>query len=185
MENISQKSQSWLSILGKTVLFLACCYFSFSLLMQDHPWIFIDNLNLFIHEAGHPIFSIFGEFMMFLGGTLMQTLVPILFLVYFLFKRDLFASAFVLFWLGDNFVNESIYIKDANTMELPLFGGGTHDWNWILSRLNMLDKDQLIGNIVYTFGALALVLSVVLLLFILIIDISTKLKVKTKNIPFE
>ena len=38
----------------------------------------LDSLNLVFHEAGHPLFSPFGETLHILGGTLMQLLVPAL-----------------------------------------------------------------------------------------------------------
>ena len=36
----------------------------------------IDNVDLAIHEAGHVFFSPLGEFVGYLGGTLMQLIVP-------------------------------------------------------------------------------------------------------------
>ena len=38
---------------------------------------FLHLINLLFHEAGHIIFSPFGQFMTMLGGSLMQVLVPI------------------------------------------------------------------------------------------------------------
>lgn len=32
------------------------------------------------------------------------------------------------------------YLGDAKAMQLPLVGGGTHDWNWLLSRWGLLDN---------------------------------------------
>lgn len=31
------------------------------------------------------------------------------------------------------------YLGDAMAMQLPLVGGGTHDWNWLLSHWGLLD----------------------------------------------
>ncbi len=87
----------------------------------------LDALDLAIHEGGHVFFGIFGEFMGFLGGTLFQLLVPLTFLLYFLQRHDRFAAAVVLWWIGQNLWNISVYVKDARSMELPLVGGGYHN----------------------------------------------------------
>jgi hypothetical protein len=34
----------------------------------------MDSVDLAIHEAGHPLFGIFGEFIGYAGGALMQLL---------------------------------------------------------------------------------------------------------------
>ena len=38
---------------------------------------FIHLIDLVFHEAGHPIFGVFGRFMGVLGGSLNQVLVPV------------------------------------------------------------------------------------------------------------
>jgi hypothetical protein len=55
-----------------------------------HPeyYSLVDSLDLPIHEAGHPLFGFFGEFIGFAGGTLMQLLVPAVFLGYFWRRND-------------------------------------------------------------------------------------------------
>lgn len=127
---------------------------------------FLDRVNLIAHEAGHLLFGYFGEFIMVIGGTLGQLLVPAGIGIYFLLRRELFSSSVMLFWVGQNLLNISVYVKDAAAMELPLVniggGEGMHDWNWLLLEFNVLAWDQTIGNIVYWLGALILVVSVVL-----------------------
>jgi len=40
---------------------------------SEEGWVpILDSLNLVFHEAGHPLFSPFGETLHFLGGTLMR-----------------------------------------------------------------------------------------------------------------
>ena len=48
---------------------------------------FLHGPNLIFHEAGHIIFSPFGEFMMILGGSLGQCLMPMIVIYTFLFKE--------------------------------------------------------------------------------------------------
>ena len=54
--------------------FLWCAY-------DPYQWHLIDGVNLVIHEAGHLIFSPFGEFMTIAGGSLFQVIMPALFVV--------------------------------------------------------------------------------------------------------
>ena len=37
---------------------------------------FLDNVDLPIHETGHLIFRLFGEFLMVAGGSLFQVILP-------------------------------------------------------------------------------------------------------------
>jgi enamine deaminase RidA (YjgF/YER057c/UK114 family) len=47
-----------------------------------------------------------------------------------------------------------VYIKDARTQELPLVGGGEHDWAILLGQLGLLPRDQAIGGAVFLAGFL-------------------------------
>lgn len=127
---------------------------------------FLDRVDLIAHEAGHLLFGYFGEFIMVIGGMLGQLLVPALIAIYFATRREFFSSSVVLFWLGQNLLNISVYVKDAAAMELPLVniggGEGIHDWNYLLLKFNVLAWDQTIGNVVYGLGVLIIAASVVL-----------------------
>jgi hypothetical protein len=147
-----------IKVLG--TIFMA--WYSFQKLQDPSRWMFLDNVNLIFHEAGHPIFSFFGEFMMFLGGSLMQLLVPIVFTIYFWRSGQRFAAMVTTFWLATSLVNLEVYIADARAMELPLLGGdnSTHDWNWLLSDLGWLRFDKAIAGFVYALGLISAVISV-------------------------
>lgn len=127
---------------------------------------FLDRVDLIAHEAGHLFFGYFGEFIMVIGGTLGQLLVPAGIGAYFIMRREFYSSTVTLFWLGQNMFNISVYIKDAVAMELPLVniggGEGIHDWNWLLLKFNLLAYDQTVGNIVYGLGVLIIALSILL-----------------------
>ncbi|MBI1921553.1 MAG: hypothetical protein HYS23_10810 [Geobacter sp.] len=125
---------------------------------------FLDRVDLIAHEAGHLLFGYFGEFIMVIGGTLGQLLVPTGIGIYFVLRRELFSSSVMIFWVGQNLLNISVYVKDAAAMELPLVniggGEGMHDWNWLLLKFNVLAWDQIIGNIIYSLGVLFIAVSV-------------------------
>ncbi|WP_052128195.1 hypothetical protein [Neosynechococcus sphagnicola] len=129
----------------------------------DGPFQFLHGVNLFIHEGGHVLFILGGEFLYFLGGSLTQILLPLMFTGYFLIHRQHFASAVALFWTAQNFMDVSVYIKDARLQALPLLGGEnvTHDWNYLLGQLHLLEQDLLLGSLCFAIGVLLYLLSVI------------------------
>lgn len=94
----------------------------------------------------------FGQFIYIAGGSIFQTIIPLLLFFYFLQKRDYYASSFVLLWLGQSIVNTSVYIKDAQVMNLYLIGGNIHDWNYLLTNINLLEKSIFLGDAIYYIG---------------------------------
>ena len=61
--------------------------------------------------------------------------------------------------MGNNLVNISFYIADANARVLPLLGGDSsgHDWYNLLSGWGLLEQDRLLAQIVHTVGVIALI----------------------------
>ena len=121
---------------------------------------FLDSVDLAIHETGHLLFSPFGEFIGFFGGTLLQLIAPTAFVVYFIRFGDRHAASVTLWWVAQNFWNISVYVRDARAELLPLVGGGEHDWAYLLGRLGLLEYDQGIGRAVHAAGVLIFVVSV-------------------------
>jgi hypothetical protein len=112
----------------------------------------LDSFNLMVHEAGHPIFGIFGEYIGFWGGTLMQLLVPFVAVIAFWRERAALSCALAGVWFFENFLNIARYMADARAQELPLIGGGEHDWAYILGKSNLLASDTSIARVVHTLG---------------------------------
>lgn len=129
-----------------------------------HPgtWSFLDNINLPIHETGHIVFSPFGEWMAVAGGTLFQLIVPLAFVAHFVRAGDRHAATVPLWWFGQNLFNIARYVSDARAQELPLVGGGEHDWTWMLYELDVLHRDVEIGRAVHAAGIVVVLGSVVL-----------------------
>ena len=125
----------------------------------------LDGANLIFHEAGHVLFAFFGEFLQILGGSLTQVAMPGLCVGYFWLRRQPAALAATLFWTGESLTNVAVYVGDARRLALPLLGGEgtTHDWNYLLGRLGLLDQADLLGRLVFTVGALAILGAVALL----------------------
>lgn len=145
---------------GRLALTLFLAVYGFALLRHPEAGSLMDSVDLPIHETGHLVFSMFGEFVQFLGGTLFQVIVPCVFVGYFLRRKDRHAASVALWWVGQSFWNISVYVKDARAEELPLVGGGEHDWAYLLGRLGWLPYDQIIGQRVWTVGVLLYVIAI-------------------------
>ena len=132
--------------------FLWCAY-------DPYQWHLIDGVNLVIHEAGHLIFRPLGEFMMLAGGSLFQVIMPALFVGYFLYHRKYYSAALVLFWVGESILNVSVYAGDALALQLPLLGGEDtmHDWNEMLTRLDLLQSTATIAGVIRALGTLTII----------------------------
>lgn len=126
---------------------------------------FLHLINLPFHEAGHIFFAPFGSFLMSLGGSLTQLLVPAVCVVAFVRKPDLFGAAVALWWAGQNLVDLGPYIADARSLSIVLLGGRTgaevegHDWEAILSALGWMHRDRQIAMTVHMFGSAIMALS--------------------------
>lgn len=128
---------------------------------------FMHNILLPIHEAGHVLFRPFGEFMMILGGSLFQLVLPLGIGIAFIVRnRDNFGAAIGLWWASVSLVDLSPYIYDALHPQLTLLGGGTgadgpHDWIYLLTTLDQLSNAQRWGAFVHACGGLLMLLALV------------------------
>ena len=142
--------------------------YGFRLLSQPGDYSLMDNVDLPIHETGHLVFAPFGELVQFMGGTLFQLIVPIVFVGYFVMRKDRHAAACVLWWVAQNCWNISVYARDARAQELPLVGGGEHDWAYLLGRFGWLPYDQTVGRAFWSAGVVLYLVAIIGGLFFLI-----------------
>lgn len=119
------------------------------------PW--LDGANLMFHEAGHPIFGLFGQTMGLYGGTIGQLVLPLVAVIEFWRKRATMSFAVACLWFFQNFFNIARYVADARAQVLPLVGGGEHDWWHILSRWDALKYDVTIALIITSIGIAGIV----------------------------
>jgi hypothetical protein len=139
--------------------FLWCAYDPFT-------WRLLDGVDFLLHEAGHPIFHIFGEFIGVAGGSLMQVLIPLAFFIYFVYQRHFYSAAFVLFWVGQSLLNVFVYANDAVVMQLVLNSGLTgsegsfHDWNYLLDTTGMLNYTKQVAGFIRILGTLSILLAI-------------------------
>ena len=124
---------------------------------------FLHHASLAIHEGGHYlVFAWAPEFLMVLGGSLTQVVMPLLFVAYFWRSNQRYAACITLFWVSFNLLDTAVYIADSRAMLLPLLFGedSIHDWHYVLSALGWLNADQLIAGLVHALGAVSYAVSV-------------------------
>jgi hypothetical protein len=154
-ERYSPAERRW-----RLALTLVLAVYGWLCLRQPAEYRWLDSLDLAIHETGHLIFALGGQTAGILGGTLMQLLVPAALTLALWRSGDRHGATVPLWWLGQNCWNISVYIRDARAQQLPLLGGGEHDWTYLLSLWDLLDQDQVLGGAVYLIGFLLYVAAI-------------------------
>jgi hypothetical protein len=139
----------------------------------------LGDIDLAIHEFGHMLFMpfgipILGRTMVILGGSLTQVGFPLLFVGYFLRKRedrrrrDVFAAMVCLWWSAINLLDVAIYCADSRAGKLMLLDGLTgqesdgHDWYNLLNGWGLLEQDTVIARWMRAIAALVCVASLAL-----------------------
>jgi len=142
---------------GRVAAIVLIAIYAAARLRNPEYWDPLDDLNLAIHEAGHLVFSAFGETMTILGGSLFQVIVPVAFVAYFVRTRQRYAAAVTMSWVAVNLLNVARYVGDARAQELPLLGGedSIHDWWYLLINWDLLARDLTIARWVHFGGAVA------------------------------
>ena len=132
-------------------------------------WV-IDTIDLFIHEGGHFFFGFMGRMIYFMGGSLMQVVLPSLAIWVFL-KSGFRTLIGTLYWLGQNLINVSVYIGDAPYRRLPLISDSAiHDWNWIFAHMGDMGLAEPVSSVVYVVGVAACLGAVITAGYFLVAD---------------
>lgn len=132
---------------------------------------FLDLVDLPIHETGHLLFRLFGEFMGIAGGSLFQVIVPAVFVGYFIWREQYYSASVVLFWVGQSILNVWIYAADAVVMQLVLTSGSTgsegsfHDWNYLLTQTGLIGSTKIIAGIIRAAGTIVILVGSVSSIF--------------------
>jgi hypothetical protein len=125
-----------------------------------------------VHEVGHIIFIPLGQFMAILGGSLLQIIFPIVWMVALITKKWYFAAVMCLIWLSYNLYDVAAYVADARARMLPLATLSTdydsaHDWYQILSRIDKLESDTSIALLLRMLGSISAITGIILGLILL------------------
>ncbi len=163
-ETLLDKIIPWI---GSLIIFPFVLFFIFN----KGNFNFLDYFNLLVHEGGHGVFKIFGlKFIHALGGTLMQIIIPGMFVVFYYIKKKKLGFQFFMLLMGENLINISVYASDAQKRALPLLGGNKvyHDWNYLLTATNILEYDFVVGYIFYFLGVISFIVALLAPLFIVL-----------------
>jgi len=114
-----------------------------------------------LHEGGHFLFLFFGRTLYVLGGSFWQIVFPLLWFV-IAFRQRSQVYPFALFWVGENMMDVSLYIRDAPVRMLPLLGGDKsgHDWHYLLSEWGAMSSAGTIADIMYYGGIITCVCAI-------------------------
>ena len=116
-----------------------------AMLMLFRAWTFLP-----IHEAGHFLFMLFGRTIMLIGGSFWQIAFPVLWFLIALRQRS-HVAPFPLFWVGENMMDVSLYMRDAVYRYLPLLGGrpSHHDWYQLFTMWGTMDSAETFADLMY------------------------------------
>ncbi len=147
--------QDWESVTKGKLLGFAVGFAVFLMLvLRSEPgFVFLlDHANLLFHEAGHPLLGVFSSRLETYGGTIGQLAFPCVLAVSFWRKRQALGLTAACIWFFENWFNIARYMADARARELPLVGGGDHDWFTIFTRWNLLQYDTRIAAAITLIG---------------------------------
>ena len=120
-----------------------CVYAAWLVFFYRYHW--VDGINLLIHEAGHVVFSLFGDTAGVLAGPLLQLAVPS-YITFRLWRRgEAVPAAVGALWSAESLMYTAEYMADANRLALPLIGDHPHDWRLLLDGVGTLESAEEIG----------------------------------------
>jgi len=149
----------------KLIFALVLSIYFLSIAWEPIEGSFLDNVDLAIHETGHLLFRVLGEFMCIAGGSLFQVIFPIVFVGYFVWQKSYYSAAVVLFWVGQSLLNVWVYAADAQRMQLVLTSGFTgsegsfHDWNYMLSETGLIDSTKTVAGTIRFIGSFTIIVA--------------------------
>ena len=119
---------------------------------------FIHYPLMVFHEAGHAIFSPFGQWPLVAGGTLMQLLMPaVMGVALWRTNRDAFGAVLGVWFFGVSLLDIAPYAYDALKPSLTLLNGKvgneeSHDWIFLLTYSGVRDHAHAIGHGIHLAG---------------------------------
>lgn len=132
------------------------------------------NSSVLPHELGHFIFGRYGTFACVAGGTILELLVPLVFIIYFFFTARFFSAALSVSWLGETVIFVAVYMATAISQEgeyyMPGEGmvsadsypGLVTDWNYLFNQLGVLRYAPEIAAATYRLGFVIVLLGIAL-----------------------
>ncbi|HVF18665.1 MAG TPA: hypothetical protein VNA14_00280 [Mycobacteriales bacterium] len=121
-------------------------------LLARDGWVpFLSGVDLGVHEFGHLVTFWAPDVLTAAAGTIAQIAAPLGLAAYFEWGRgERSVAAVLVAWAGTAAVAAAAYIADAPFEELALFGGGEHDWAYLLGpeQCGCLDRARGLAGLV-------------------------------------
>jgi hypothetical protein len=146
----------WLFMLG---FFVLCATF---MIGDRTPNLLLYPFNLLdfgLHELAHMFAAGLPDIFTAAAGSTTEILWASLLVGVAIYYRAYFAAAFLCSWVTLAFKSAGGYMADARAQQLPLMSLGgsenvTHDWNFVFSKLGLLEQDKFIGGLYAVIGVL-------------------------------
>ena len=169
LKRVSNRHWSWFAFVMVLTTSLACDAigrFGFvPMVFNSLTWI-----GFVVHELGHLALRIAPPWFTVAGGTFFQLALPAGAIIMFIRQRDDAAACFAVCWLAISLVHSADYIADARIQRLDMGMSAnfwsmatqqsvrpdelSHDWEYLLSSVGMLEWDRLIATCVRSFAVL-------------------------------
>lgn len=135
-------------------------------LSEPAPSFFISiaqSFDFVLHEMAHLFTAFLPAILTAAAGSVSELLLGLVLILTAFWVRSYFASLFCFLWFMLATQATADYMADARAQNLPLvsFGGGDpiHDWNFVFTKLGILQQDTVIAGMVRGTGILAAVAS--------------------------
>lgn len=136
------------------------------------PVMVMQSVNFFLHEMAHLTAAFLPDLLTAAAGSGSELLLGLGLIIGGFIGRTYFASLFGFLWFMLACQATADYMGDARAQSLSLvsFGGGDpiHDWNFIFTKLGMLEQAGLIAGLTRWTGILAGVAGLSLALYLII-----------------
>jgi hypothetical protein len=150
---VDESTGSVYGALGRLALMLALALLYAQWWRVENYFSPLDHINLAFHEAGHVFLGFFGQLIMTAGGTFFQLLFPAVCGFHLWLRSNRLGWQLCLFWFGESLLNISIYAGDAIRQVLPLVGGGTHDWTYLLTETGLITHTRGTARAIFAAGS--------------------------------
>ena len=99
---------------------------------------------------------------MFLMGSVTEVMIPLGIAIYFLYKRNFLSSVVILPWFATAIASVAIYISDSPFQKLHLWGGGEHDWAYLMNYYGLMNHVNEVVLLVKTTGIMVSVFIIIM-----------------------
>lgn len=147
------QGKNWI-IRAPLVIYLVYIFIKY--LQVPNYFSILEGVNYLVHEAGHLIALPFGRVLEVINGTLLECLVPVIFLVAFLKQGEFFGASFCFGWLSTAFFYASWYISTAQQTD-----NWNHDWFQMLSTMGILMYNHQIAFLVKSAAVILMLFSII------------------------